>query len=165
MAGFWMKSLRTEIDAIDRRILEELRKDGRMAIIDLAAKVGLSPTPCQRRLKRLEESGVIAGYAAILNPAAVGRGLQAFVQVALADHKEETVASFQRAIAARPEVAACYIMSGELDYLLHVAVADLEAYSEFALKTLLHIPGVKDTRSSLAMSVLKPFTQPALRWA
>lgn len=158
-----MKTLPPEIDAIDRRILEELRKDGRIPMVDLADKVGLSPTPCQRRVKQMEEAGIIVGYTTRISPAAIGRGLQAFVQVTLQDHSEERVAAFQRALAARPEVVACYIMSGEFDYLLHVMVADLEEYSEFALKALLRMPGVKDTRSSLAMSVLKPFAQPALR--
>jgi Lrp/AsnC family leucine-responsive transcriptional regulator len=100
---------------------------------------------------------VIKGYAAIVDPAAVGRGLQAFVQVSLENHAEETASAFQRAVMGRTEVVACYIMSGEFDYLLHIMVPDLEAYSEFALKALLRMPGVKDTRSSFALAVLKPF--------
>jgi Lrp/AsnC family leucine-responsive transcriptional regulator len=140
-----MKTPPVEIDAIDRRILEELRKDGRIPMVDLAEKVGLSATPCQRRVKQMEEAGIIVGYTTQITSAAIGRGLQAFVQVTLQDHSEERVAAFQRARAARPEVVACYIMSGEFDYLLHVMVADLEEYSEFALKSAAaRMPGVKD---------------------
>ncbi len=152
-----MNNARVTLDDIDRRILAALQRDGRLSMVDLAAQVGLSATPCLRRVKRLEQSGVITGYAAIVDPAATGRSLHAFVQVNLDNHAEDTVTAFQRAIMARPEVVACYPISGEFDYLLQVMVPDLEAYSEFALKALLRMPGVKDTRSSFAMGVLKPF--------
>ena len=101
-----MKSLPPEIDAIDRRILEELRKDGRLAMVDLADKVGLSPTPCQRRVKQMEEAGIIVGYTTQISPAAIGRGLQAFVQVTLQDHSEERVAAFQRALGGAARSAS-----------------------------------------------------------
>jgi len=153
-----MKTLKPALDAIDRRILAALQADGRMSMVDLAEKAGLSPTPCLRRVQRLEREGVIAGYAARIDPAAVGRTLHAFVQVNLDNHAEEAVAVFQQAVMQRPEVVACYAVSGDVDYLLQVMVPDLEAYSEFALKALLRMPGVKDTRSSFAMAVLKPFT-------
>ncbi len=152
-----MNTAKLKLDDIDRRILMALQRDGRLSIVDLAGQVGLSATPCLRRVKRLEQSGVITGYAAIVNPAATGRSLHAFVQVNLDSHTEDTVTAFQRAIMARPEVVACYPISGEFDYLLQVMVPDLEAYGEFALKALLRMPGVKDTRSSFAMGVLKPF--------
>jgi Lrp/AsnC family leucine-responsive transcriptional regulator len=153
-----MKTAKSALDGIDRRILMALQRDGRLSIVDLAAQVGLSATPCLRRVKRLERDGVIKGYQAIVDPGATGRSLHAFVQVNLDNHAEDTVSAFQRAIMARPEVVACYPISGEFDYLLQVMVPDLEAYSEFALKALLRMPGVKDTRSSFAMGVLKPFT-------
>ena len=152
-----MNTANLKLDDIDRRILAALQRDGRLSIVDLASQVGLSATPCLRRVKRLEQSGVITGYAAIVDPAATGRSLHAFVQVNLDSHTEDTVTAFQRAIMARPEVVACYPISGEFDYLLQVMVPDLEAYGEFALKALLRMPGVKDTRSSFAMGVLKPF--------
>lgn len=151
-----MKAPTQGLDAIDRRILAALQRDGRLAVVDLAAAVGLSATPCLRRVKRLEGDGVIKGYTAVVDPAKLGLGLQAFVQVTLVSHAEETVTAFERAIAARPEVIAAYITSGEMDFLLHVVAADLEAYSDFALKALLRMPGVKDTRSSFVMSLLKP---------
>ncbi|MBX6375401.1 MAG: Lrp/AsnC family transcriptional regulator, partial [Acetobacteraceae bacterium] len=146
----------SELDAADRRILRALQRDGRLPIVALAEQVGLSPTPCQRRVKRLEEAGVIARYAAVLDPARIGLPLQAFVLVALSSHAEEVVQAFQRALAARPEVLAAYAMSGEMDYLLHVLAADFEAYAAFALKALLRMPGVKETHSSFVLTTLKP---------
>lgn len=144
------------LDAADRRILRALQRDGRLPVVALAEQVGLSATPCQRRVKRLEEEGVIAGYAARLDPARLGLPLQAFVLVALESHAEEVVERFHAALAERPEVLAAYAMSGEMDYLLHVLAADLEAYGEFALKALLRLPGVKETRSSFVLATLKP---------
>lgn len=150
------KSPPVDLDAIDRRILRALQADGRLPIVALADKVGLSPTPCQRRVKRLEEAGVIARYAAVLDARRVGLPLHAFVQVALAGHSEEAAASFHRAIAERPEVIAAYAMSGDMDYMLHVVAADFDAYADFALKALLRMPGVKETRSSFVLTEIKP---------
>jgi Lrp/AsnC family leucine-responsive transcriptional regulator len=144
------------LDAIDRRILRALQRDGRLPVVALAEQVGLSPTPCQRRVKRLEDAGVIARYAAVLDPARLGLPLQAFVMVALDSHAEEGVERFHAALAERPEVLAAYAMSGDMDYLLHVLAADFEAYADFALKALLRMPGVKETRSSFVLSALKP---------
>ena len=106
-------------------------------IVDLADKVGLSATPCQRRVKRLEEEGVITRYAALVSPPAVGLGLQALVQVTLDDHSEKTVEAFESAIRARPEVVACYAVTGDMDFLLHILATDLASFSDFALKALL----------------------------
>jgi Lrp/AsnC family transcriptional regulator, leucine-responsive regulatory protein len=144
------------LDAIDRRILRALQKDGRLPVVTLAEQVGLSATPCQRRLKRLEDAGVIARYTAVLDPVRLGMPLQAFVMVALSSHAEDIVEAFQKALAARPEVLAAYAMSGEMDYLLHVLATDFEAYADFALKALLRMPGVKETRSSFVLHPLKP---------
>lgn len=144
------------LDAIDRRILRALQRDGRKPVVDLASEVGLSATPCQRRIRRLEEAGVITRYAAVLDPARLGLPIQAFVMVALESHAEEVVDGFHKAVAARPEVLAAHAMSGEMDYLLHVLATDFEAYAEFALKALLRMPGVKETRSSFVLSTLKP---------
>jgi len=144
------------LDAIDRRILRALQRDGRQPVAALAEQVGLSATPCLRRIRRLEEAGVIARYTAVLDPARVGLPLQAFVLVALESHAEEVVEAFHKALAARPEVLAAYAMSGEMDYLLHVLARDFEAYGEFAMKALLRMPGVKETRSSFVLHALKP---------
>lgn len=150
-----VKSTGIQLDAADRRILRALQRDGRLPITTLADLVGLSATPCQRRVKRLEEAGVIAGCAARVSAAAVGLPLQAFVQVALESHSEEVAERFHIALAARPEVIAAYTMSGEMDYLLHVLAPDMEAFGDFATRGLLRLPGVKETRSSFVLATLK----------
>ena len=144
-----------ELDAIDRRIVAALQAEGRLPIVDLAERVGLSATPCQRRVRRLEEAGVIARYAALVPPAALGLGLQALVQVTLDDHSEAVVAAFEAEIRARPEVVACYAVTGDMDFLLHVQAPDLPSFSEFAMKALLRMPGVRGTRSSFIMQEVK----------
>lgn len=149
------KSARISLDAADRRILRALQRDGRLPVTALAEQVGLSATPCQRRVKRLEEAGVIAGYAARVSAAQVGLPLQAFVQVALESHSEEVAERFHAALAQRPEVIAAYTMSGEMDYLLHVLAPDMEAFGDFATRGLLRMPGVKETRSSFVLATLK----------
>lgn len=145
----------TTFDEIDRKIIAALQADGRLPIVDLANQVGLSATPCQRRVKRLEEEGLIVRYAALVSPAAMGFGLQALVEVTLEDHSEKTVEAFEAAIRARPEVAACYAVTGDMDFLLHVFATDLASFSDFALKALLRMPGVKGTRSSFIMQAIK----------
>jgi Lrp/AsnC family leucine-responsive transcriptional regulator len=145
----------TTLDAIDRKIIAALQAEGRLPIVDLADKVGLSPTPCQRRVKRLEEEGLIVRYAALVSPAAMGVGLQALVEVTLEDHSEKTVEAFEASIRARPEVVACYAVTGDMDFLLHVFATDLASFSDFALKALLRMPGVKGTRSSFIMQAIK----------
>lgn len=144
------------LDAADRRILRALQRDGRLPIVALAEQVGLSATPCQRRVRRLEEEGVIQGYGARLDPARLGLPLQAFVQVALVSHAEDVVERFHAALAQRPEVLAAYTMSGDMDYLLHVLAPDMDAFGEFATRALLRLPGVKETRSSFVLATLKP---------
>lgn len=143
------------LDAMDRRILRVLQQDGRMAVTAVAELVGLSPTPCLRRIRRLEEGGVIARYTAAIDPARVGLPIQAFVQVALASHAEEVASAFHKALALREEVIAAYAMSGSMDYMLHVVAADFESYADFAMKALLRMPGVKETRSSFVLTAVK----------
>jgi Lrp/AsnC family leucine-responsive transcriptional regulator len=145
----------TNLDAIDQKIIAALQADGRLAIVDLAQRVGLSATPCQRRVKRLEEEGLITRYAALVAPETMGFGLQALVEVTLEDHSEKTVEAFEAAIRARPEVVACYAVTGDMDFLLHVFATDLNSFSDFALKALLRMPGVKGTRSSFIMQAIK----------
>jgi len=144
-----------ELDDIDKRIVASLQNEGRLPIVDLAERVGLSATPCQRRVKRLEEEGVIGRYAALVPPEAMGIMLQALVEVTLDDHSEKTVETFEAAIRARPEVVACYAVTGDMDFLVHVFAADLAQFSDFALKALLRMPGVKGTRSSFIMQAIK----------
>jgi Lrp/AsnC family leucine-responsive transcriptional regulator len=148
-------NLVADLDDIDKRIVAALQAEGRLPIVDLADKVGLSATPCQRRVKRLEEEGVITRYAALVSPAALGMGLQALVEITLDDHSEKTVEAFEAAIRARPEVVACYAVTGDMDFLVHVFAPDLAAFSEFAMKALLRMPGVKGTHSSFIMQAVK----------
>jgi Lrp/AsnC family leucine-responsive transcriptional regulator len=149
------KNSMIELDDMDRHIVAALQAEGRLAIVDLADKVGLSPTPCQRRVRRLEERGVILRYAALVAPTAMGLSLQALVQVTLDDHSEKTVEAFEAAIRARPEVVACYAVTGDMDFMLHVLSPDLASFSDFALKELLRMPGVRGTRSSFIMQAVK----------
>jgi Lrp/AsnC family leucine-responsive transcriptional regulator len=144
-----------DLDDIDKRIVTTLQAEGRLPMVDLAERVGLSPTPCQRRVKRLEEEGVIERYAALVSPPALGLVLQAMVQVTLDDHSEKTVEGFEAAIRARPEVVACYAVTGDMDFLLHILAPDLASFSEFAMKALLRMPGVRGTRSSFIMQAVK----------
>lgn len=143
------------LDDIDRRIVSALQADGRLSMVELAERVGLSATPCQRRVKRLEEEGVIGRYAALVSPLSLGLTLQALVQVTLDDHSEKTVEAFEVAIRGRPEVVACYAVTGDMDFLLHVQTPDLASFSEFAMKALLRMPGVRGTRSSFIMQAVK----------
>lgn len=145
----------TTLDRIDQKIIAVLQGEGRLPIVDLADRVGLSPTPCQRRVKRLEEKGIITRYAALISPAAMGYGLQALVEVTLDDHSQDTVDAFESAIRARSEVVTCYAVTGDMDFLLHVFAPDLEHFSDFAMKALLRMPGVKGTRSSFIMQAVK----------
>jgi Lrp/AsnC family leucine-responsive transcriptional regulator len=145
----------TTLDEIDKKIIAALQAEGRLPIVELADRVGLSATPCQRRVKRLEEEGVIGRYAALVSPDAMGFGLQALVEVTLEDHSEKTVEAFEAAIRDRSEVVACYAVTGDMDFLLHVFAPDLAHFSDFALKALLRMPGVKGSRSSFIMQAIK----------
>lgn len=144
-----------KLDAIDRRILEQLQRDGRLTNLELAERVGLSPSPCLRRVRILEDAGVIEGYAARLNRRKVGLGLTIFIAMNLERHGDVEADNFREAIAAMPEVVACHITSGEYDFLLQVVVEDLEEYRQFSLNRLLKMPSVKDIRSSFAIETIK----------
>ncbi|MEQ1440112.1 Lrp/AsnC family transcriptional regulator [Fontimonas sp. SYSU GA230001] len=147
--------MHTDLDRTDRRILRELQRDGRLPIVELAGRVALSPTACQRRVRRLEDSGVIERYAAVLSPVALGRQVEAFVRVSIERQSRDVTLAFEEAIRRRPEVRACYVMTGDLDFLLQVSVPDLQAFAEFSMKVLIGLPGVKDVRSSLVLEAVK----------
>ena len=147
--------MQADLDRTDLRILRELQRDGRMPVVELAEKVSLSATACQRRLRKLEDSGVIERYAAVLNPAALGQTIQAFVRVSIERQSKDLAEAFEAAIKRQPEVRACYVMTGDLDFLLHVLVPDLQAFAEFSMKVLIGLPGVKDVRSSLVLEAVK----------
>ena len=129
------------LDVIDRRILENLQDDARMSNVTLAEKVGLSPSPCLRRVGRLEETGVIRGYATLVDAEGVGLTVSIFVNVTLERQVEQVLEAFEDDIRARPEVMECYLMTGDFDYLLRVVTSDLQAYERFLMEHLTRIPG------------------------
>ena len=145
-----------DLDAVDVRILRELQKDGRLTNVELADRVGLSPSPCLRRVKALEKSGVIRGYHAALDRSGLGLGLTVFVGVKVAHRPEKRSPTFWDAVQALPEVVSCHLVSGEADFLLQVVVPDLAAYERLLLGTLLKLPGVSDVRSNFAIKAIKP---------
>ena len=146
---------RTEIDRMDRRILETLQAEGRLSNVELADRVALSPSPCLRRVKRLEDDGVIAGYRAVVDRAKVGLGLTVFVEIKAGKHSRENAANLSRGIATMPEVVSCHIVSGTADFLAEIVVPDLAAYEHFMLDRLLALPTVEDVRSYFAIRTLK----------
>jgi len=148
------------LDAIDRRILAALELDGRMSTLELAEKVGLSPTPCSRRIKRLEETGVIEGYTARINPGALGLGLCVIVSVRLAKQGPEGHSQFLNAIRGRSEVTECLLVTGTIDYLLRAWVRDIDALRVFITEVLQSIPTVAETSTML---VVKSTSAPGLR--
>ena len=148
----------TALDRTDLRLLALLQRDGRASNADLATQVNLSPSACLRRIQRLEATGVVAGYAARLDPQALGLGLQAFVRVQLEKHGAPGIERFVRAVQDWDEVVACHALTGDMDYLLHVYVRDLEHFSRFLLDRLLDASGVADVNSSFVLRTVKGFS-------
>jgi Lrp/AsnC family transcriptional regulator, leucine-responsive regulatory protein len=146
---------KSELDGIDRRIITELQADARLSNVELADRVGLSPSPCLRRVKRLEREGYIEGYRAALRRDRVGLGFSVFLAVKIEGHANERAVKFEEAISAMPEVIACHLVSGEADYLLEVVVPDLEHYQRFLVGSLLNLPIVREVRSNIAIQTVK----------
>ena len=144
-----------ELDAMDRKILDLLQKDGRVSIADLAQKVGLSPSPCLRRVRMLEEAGVIARYVAVLDQQSLGLLVSVFVSIKLESQREEALERFAKAIARWPEVIECYLMTGPRDYLLRIVVTDLAAYERFLKQKLTRLSGIGSIESSFALEQVK----------
>ncbi|MGI5347716.1 Lrp/AsnC family transcriptional regulator [Streptomyces sp. CA-250714] len=143
------------LDAVDREILFQLRRDGRLANVELAKRVGLTPPPCLRRVKRLEEAGVIVGYRAVIDPEAEGRGLEVLVDVEVGATDQKTIEKFESTVAAYEEVVEFRRMFGRPDYFLRVAVADHAAYDAFVIGKLTGLPGVLRVESHLTMKKIK----------
>ncbi len=144
-----------KIDSIDLKILRELQQDATLTNIELAERVGLSPSPCLRRVRELETAGILRGQVALVDPTSIGLRVNVFVRVTLEKQIRENLTVFEKAIAARPEVVECYLMTGESDYLLRVVVTDLGAYEEFLVDALTRIPGVSNIQSSFALNQVK----------
>ena len=144
-----------DFDQIDLKILDALQKDGRISNADLADKVGLSASPCLRRVRTLEEQGVISGYRADLDPVQLGLTILAFVEVRISRHGEGTALVFREAMMKERLVVGCYMVTGSYDFLLKVVARDLESYKAFTLETLLSMPDVQDIRTSIVLDLIK----------
>ena len=144
-----------KLDRLDAQLLTELQKDGRRTVVDLAEQIGLSGTPCARRIRQLEKEGVIQGYAAIVDPSQLGLAVQAFVQVKLERHTDDNVAQFRRELDALEAVVGCHAVTGEYDFLLQVVTTDLDALSNIVLRKLLKIRSVRDVHSSIVLETIK----------
>lgn len=145
------------LDRIDLLLLAELQRGARLTNAELAERVHLSASACLRRVQRLERDGVISGYRAQVDPERLGLGLQAFVRVQLTHHDAVAVATFARLVNGWDEVVACHALTGDMDYLLHVVVRDLEHFSRFLLDRLLNDAGVADVNSSFVLRTVKAF--------
>jgi Lrp/AsnC family transcriptional regulator, leucine-responsive regulatory protein len=155
-----------KLDDIDRRILAALQADGRMTAQQLADRVGLSPSPCARRVRLLEEAGVVKGYVAVVDQAKVGLPISVFASVKLERQREDDLDRFSQAVARWPEVVDCYLMTGQRDYLLRIVVSDLESYERFIKDKLTRLDGVASIESSFALGQVKrsnalPIPQPS----
>lgn len=140
------------LDKFDKRILEELQANGRISNQELADRVNLSPSPCLRRVKQLEEQGIIRAYAALLDAKKLGLTLLSFIQISMDKHTPERFVAFEEAIAGHPEVLECHLITGQsADYLLKVIVKDMDAYQHFLLDKLTRIEGVTGVHSSFVM--------------
>lgn len=153
-------ALRTEktLDRIDRKILRELQTDGRLSFVDLAERVGLSTSPCLERVRRLERDGYIRGYTALLQAARLGAGLLVFVEISLNYTSGKVFDEFREAVTRWPQILECHLVSGDFDYLLKVRIADMASYREFLGEILQTLPGVRDSRTLVAMETVKEST-------
>ncbi|MCB1542716.1 MAG: Lrp/AsnC family transcriptional regulator [Hyphomicrobiales bacterium] len=144
-----------DLDQIDRKIIAALQEDGRMTTLELAERVGLSASPCARRVRLMEEAGIITGYVATLDQAAVGLPISVFVSVKLERQREEELDRFSEAVRRWPEVVDCYLMTGQRDYLLRIVAPDLASYEAFLKDKLTRLKGVASIESSFALGQIK----------
>jgi DNA-binding Lrp family transcriptional regulator len=144
-----------KLDSTDLRILTELQQDSSLTNIELAKRVHLSPSPCLTRVKALEANGIIARYVTLLNPKALGLNLSVFISISLKEQSKSALAEFEQRIAEHDEVMECYLMTGDSDYLIRIAVADITALEKFILEQLTPIPGIEKIRSSFALKQVR----------
>lgn len=144
-----------KLDRIDRKILVELQKDGRLANVELARRVGLSPTPCLERVRKLEAEGFILGYNAQVDPHKVGAALLVFVEITLSKTSPEDFDEFSKAVQKLTEIQECHLVSGSFDFLLKTRVANMAAYRELLGETLLRLPSVRESRTYMVMEEVK----------
>jgi DNA-binding Lrp family transcriptional regulator len=148
-----------KLDSIDRHILSILQGNGRIANVDLARQVHLSPSPCLARVKALEREGFISRYVALLEPKAIGLGVEAFIQIRLEKQVQTAFGLFEKAVVLRPEVLQCCLIAGTADFLIRVIVPDLNAFQIFLTEYLSKIPGVANTQSSIVLREVKSVTE------
>jgi len=144
-----------KLDPIDIRILNELQNDSSLSNVELAKRVHLSPSPCLMRVKALKDKGVIRNYVALADPKILGLGLNVFISISLKEQSKEALAQFEQRISEHDEVMECYLMTGDSDYLIRVAVADMGALEKFILEQLTPIPGIEKIRSSFALKQVR----------
>ncbi|MBY3276887.1 Lrp/AsnC family transcriptional regulator [Rhizobium laguerreae] len=147
-----------EFEPGDIRILKALQGDGRLTNQELAERVGMSTSPCWRRVKKLEEAGVIRGYQAVVDRRAVGLGVLAFVRVQIDTHSHDEAERFEREVGELEAVIACYSIAGEADFLLQVVAADLDSYAEFAMTVIRRLPGIKEIHTMFVLKDIKAST-------
>lgn len=147
----WVVFKHMKLDTIDLRILDELQRDSSLSNVELARRIHLSPSPCLARVKALQEAGIIVRYVALANAAALGLSLNVFIFISLKTQSKEALAVFEQRIAVHDEVMECYLMTGDSDYLIRVAVPDIQALERFILEQLTPIPGIEKIRSGFAL--------------
>ena len=147
-----------KMDAFDRKILRCLQDEPHLSMVEVAARVGLSHTPCWRRVRRMEEAGLILGRPFILDAVALGYPVNVFAQIKIRNHEESVLEAFEAAVRGHAEIVECFSMSGESDYVLRVLARSIEDYEQFLRKTLLHLPGVGAINSSFALKPVKVTT-------
>lgn len=150
-----MTSATKSFDSVDRQLLAALQRNGRTTMAELAEQVSLSQSPCWRRVRQLEETGVIAGYHARLDRGLLGYGVLGFVQLVMHDHTQEVTAAFEREAVALPQVLACHNVSGRFDYQLEVVAPDLESFAEFLRSRIRGLPGVREISTSFSLKEIK----------
>lgn len=151
--------MKKKLDRVDRKILEELQKNGRISFVELGERVGLSTSPCLERVRRLEQDQYIQGYTAILNPDLLDAGLMVYVEIKLEYESRQIFEKFKRAALRIPYLLECHLLSGDFDYLMKIRVSDMQEYRELLGEILRDLPGVRDTRSYMVMEVIKESTQ------
>ena len=144
-----------EIDEIDRQLLRLLQQDASMAVSDLAERVGLSQSPCWRRINRLEKEGVIKGKVAVLDATKLGLGTTVFAQVRLSSHGRQSIEEFEEAIRTFPEVIDCFAVLGQADFILRIATQDIHGYESFVRRSLFNLPHVQEVQSMVGLSPTK----------
>jgi len=154
------------LDAFDRKILALLQRDGRISNQELAERIGLSPTPCSRRVKRLEQEGIISRSVTLLDPGKVGLSLVAYIQITMDRHTPDCVQRFQNRVREFPEVLECYVMAGNAsDYMVKVIVPDMDAYQHFLFDNITCIEGVTGVQSSFVLNTVVEKTELPLHYA